>query len=137
MVQGLSWRSGMGRVPRQSRNTFFVIWKKQNSFGASRRMWPHNYDHHEWSRTGRCQIHREYGYGLCLHPPVLGDLGCNFQPLAEQNVRADLQSDDRVPVSTVLTFDPRATLNPQHHPRATAATNSTRRSTDFPHLSIK
>jgi hypothetical protein len=99
-----------GCVPRQSRYNFLGDMEKANFFRRSAEC-GHSYDNCEWSRTRRkCQIQREYG--LYLHPPVVGGLGCIFQPLAEQNSRADLQIDGRVPVSTMSTL----TQHPQSPP---------------------
>jgi hypothetical protein len=107
---------------------FEVIWKNHNFVGSSTQFY--NFG---WSRTSRkCRIQKEYR--LYLHPPFLGGLECIFQPLAQQNLRADLQIDGRVPVSTVSTFA---------HPsistiiRMTAVPDTSRRSTQqFLHLCL-
>jgi hypothetical protein len=102
-----------GCVPRQSRYNFLGDMEKAKFFGALRRMWPHNYDHYEWSRTSRkCQIQKEYG--LYLHPlsSVAWAVFFNhwlskiYAPICKSMAGCQCQRCLHLPT----------TLNPHHHP---------------------
>jgi hypothetical protein len=75
------------------------------------------------------------GIRIVFASPVLGGLGCIFQPLAEQNLRANLQIDGRVPsVNGVYTCPPPSIPTII---RVTAVPDTSRRSTQqFPHLCL-
>jgi hypothetical protein len=98
--------------PSQSRYNFPRRYGKQIFFGASRPIWPYNCDHYEWSRIRRkCQIQMEYG--LYLHPPVLGGLGCFnhwlsniYAPMCKSTVGCQCQRCLHLPT----------THNPHHQP---------------------